>query len=127
MKWSDFSVWEYILFGILFLVAWNAKRVLKWMGKAIDENQDGRISYGQEMVPVLFSIATIYISYIEVSHDGEQISDLKFVFLAVSYLGSSTVSAVLQAWFINKNITDNHTPTSYDRRETNFPKEDEEA
>lgn len=130
MKWGDFSIWEYFLIVVLFLVTWNMKTVLRWLGRSVDKDGDGRTSWGQEIVPVLFSIATIIIAYMEVRHDGEQISDLKFIFLAVSYLGSSTVVAVLQAWAINKNMKDSDAPDtykSYNRRESNMPKEDEEA
>lgn len=103
MNLHDFKWWEIVLIPVLLLITWNYKKVLKWLGKSTDEDGDGKQSWNKEIVPFIFSIITCVVAIIEVSNDGDQISDLKFIFLCVSYLGASTVVAVLQVYNLNKS------------------------
>lgn len=108
MSIDDLRWWHFVVIPIMFLFTWNIRKVLKWLGRSIDEDGDGKQSWSKEVVPVLFSIITCIVSIIEVSNDGDQISDLKFIFLCVSYLGASTVVAVLEVYNLRNKTINNH-------------------
>jgi len=109
---KDLHWWEWGLIGLSFLFTWNTRRVLRWLGKSVDEDGDGRQSWKKEVVPVLFSLVTSVVAIIEVCYDGEQISDVKFIFLVVSYLGASAVAAVLEVMNLKTALGVNYPPTA---------------
>lgn len=85
-----------MLIPFMVLTIWNFKKIVSFITYSADKNQDGRVDFTVEFIPVMGSIVLNVIGLIDIIHDG-QISDWFVTILALQFISAAVIVAIMQA------------------------------